>query len=79
MPTPYEKLGYPEGQKFVMGEGHTEFTGFKRGAIVVLKWDDGTDCPLFETEDVDGMAPRFEDSNEWYAYLKDLQPVEDTQ
>ena len=76
MPTPYEKLGYPEGQKFVIGEGHTEFTGFKRGTIVTISRDDGTDCPLFETEDEDGLVPNFEHDNERYVSLKDLQPVE---
>ena len=79
MPTPYEKLGYPEGQKFVIRGGYSMPLGFKEGAIITLSYDDGGTCPLFETEDEDGMVPGSEHDNKWYVALEDLQPVEDTQ
>ena len=41
--TPCEKLGYKVGDEFEVISHHA----FKKGQVVTLHEDDGTECPLF--------------------------------
>ena len=45
MITPCEKLGYKVGDKFRMLE---DYHDWRKGETVVLVYDDGSVCPLFE-------------------------------
>lgn len=61
--TPCEKLGYKVGGNFEVIGDHADL---KRGSVVYLAKDDGSDCPRFEMEGVYDF---------WFVFLEKLKPI----
>lgn len=63
--TPCEKLGYKVGDKFEVIGGHY---CLKKGTVVYLAEDDGSECPEFRIEGVD---------NYWFVFIEKLKPIKE--
>jgi len=58
------KFGYKDGDEFI----NVSAKEFQFGEKITLKYDDGSDAPLFVNKDGD----------EWYVMLKDVQSINHT-
>lgn len=54
--TPCEKLGYKVGDRFV-SQKTNKMTGLRKGGVLILKHDDGSDIPWFLCEETEENIP----------------------
>lgn len=64
--TPCEEKGYKVGDKFIANEVEAPFS-FDKGEVVILTYDDGSECPRFKSE-INGRKG--------FAFLYEVKKVE---